>query len=53
VPFAGNLAKRAGNAVNERSATLEVYESVEKDVLDLYSAARNAHLQRRERDIAE
>jgi phospholipid-binding lipoprotein MlaA len=53
VPFAGNLGKRAGKSVNERSDTLERYDEIEKDVVDLYSAARNAYLQRREREISE
>lgn len=53
VPLVGNIGKRLGTAVNERSSTLEKYDEIERDVVDLYSAARNAHLQRRERAIDE
>jgi ABC-type transporter lipoprotein component MlaA len=38
--------------VNERSLNLQLFVNVEDDVLDLYSAARNGHLQRRQRAIA-
>jgi len=36
------------SAVNEQKFNLELYANVEDSVLDLYSAARNGYLQRRE-----
>jgi phospholipid-binding lipoprotein MlaA len=38
----------ATDAVNRRSLNLELYEGVEETVIDLYSAVRNAYLQKRE-----
>jgi len=43
VPFAGT----ATNTVNERSLNLDRYERVAETTVDLYSAVRNAYLQRR------
>lgn len=40
-------------AINRRSINLELYEGVEETVIDLYSAVRNAYLQRREPKIKE
>jgi phospholipid-binding lipoprotein MlaA len=39
--------------VNERASNLERFESVEDEVVDLYTAARNAYIQRRQRAIEE
>jgi phospholipid-binding lipoprotein MlaA len=39
--------------VNERSLNLENYEGVEESTVDLYSAVRNAYLQKRARAIQE
>jgi phospholipid-binding lipoprotein MlaA len=41
------------NTVNERASNLERFEGVEDGVLDLYTAVRNAYLQRRQRAIQE
>ncbi len=41
------------DAVNRRSLNLEVFEGVEETVVDLYSAVRNAYLQKRQAKIKE
>ena len=41
------------NAVNERSLNLELFESVDRFSLDLYSAVQDFYLQNRERQIAD
>ncbi|TMB72178.1 MAG: VacJ family lipoprotein [Deltaproteobacteria bacterium] len=41
------------DAVNRRSLNLELYEGVEETVIDLYSAVRNAYLQKREAQIKQ
>ena len=41
------------NVVNERSLNLDKFERVEESVVDLYSAVRNAYLQRRAAAIKE
>jgi len=51
--FFANLATRAFYILNERSLSLETFEGVEEATLDLYSAVRNAYLQRRARAIQE
>jgi phospholipid-binding lipoprotein MlaA len=51
LPFVANRAKWVVNAVNDRSLHLELFANVEDSVLDLYSAARNGYLQRRQRAI--
>lgn len=48
-----SVARRVGTAVNERSLNLELFQEVEETVLDLYSAVRNAYLQRRARQVRE
>ena len=53
IPFAATASKTAGQTVNDRSQNLELFESVEENVLDLYSAVRNAYLQRRQKAIQE
>ena len=47
------LGTRAGYLINERSLNLETFEGVEEATLDLYSAVRNAYLQRRAKAIRE
>ncbi|MBI5627769.1 MAG: VacJ family lipoprotein, partial [Candidatus Rokubacteria bacterium] len=39
--------------VNDRSLNLEFFEGVEETTVDLYTAVRNAYLQRRARQIKE
>jgi phospholipid-binding lipoprotein MlaA len=39
---------RVGNTINDRSLNLDFYEGIEETTVDLYSAVRNAYLQRRE-----
>ena len=53
IPLAASFGKRAGETVNTRSENLEFFESVEETTVDLYSAVRNAYLQRRQRAIEE
>ena len=53
VPLAVSLATTAVRRVNERSLTPEAFEHVEETVIDLYSAVRNAYLQRRRRAVGE
>jgi phospholipid-binding lipoprotein MlaA len=49
----GYMGMRAGEIVNERSINLEKFQGVEEATVDLYSAVRNAYLQRRAKDIRE
>ncbi|MBZ0169557.1 MAG: VacJ family lipoprotein [Kofleriaceae bacterium] len=51
VPLAASFGRRGGDTVNSRSQNLELYESVEDSTVDLYSAVRNAYLQRRQQAI--
>ena len=53
IPFAASMGRRAGETVNDRSGNLELFQSVEENTVDLYSAVRNAYLQRRQRAIEE
>jgi len=53
IPFAATAGIYTTNAVNERSLTLDQFERVEESVVDLYSAVRNAYLQRRAAAIRE
>jgi phospholipid-binding lipoprotein MlaA len=48
----GFMGMRAGEIINDRSINLERFQGVEEATLDLYSAVRNAYLQRRAQDIA-
>jgi phospholipid-binding lipoprotein MlaA len=48
LPFIANQARSIVSAVNERSLNLKLFADVEDSVLDLYSAARNGYLQRRQ-----
>jgi phospholipid-binding lipoprotein MlaA len=47
------LGARVGEIVNERSRNLEMYQGVEEATLDLYTAVRNAYLQKRVQAIRE
>ena len=47
------IGARVENIVNERSRNLETYEGVEEATLDLYTAVRNAYLQKRVQAIRE
>jgi len=53
IPLAASFGSRGGDTVNARSQNLELFESVEESTVDLYSAVRNAYLQRRQRAIAK
>jgi phospholipid-binding lipoprotein MlaA len=53
IPFAANAGSRGTNIVNDRALNLERFEGVEEATLDLYTAVRNAYLQRRQRVIQE
>jgi phospholipid-binding lipoprotein MlaA len=47
------LGGRVGEIVNTRSLNLEKFQGVEESTLDLYTAVRNAYLQKRARAIQE
>lgn len=53
IPLAATAGIYATTAVNERSLNLDRFERVEDTVVDLYSAVRNAYLQRRAAAIKE
>jgi phospholipid-binding lipoprotein MlaA len=52
-PFAATVGMRGGQVINDRSINLETFEEFEQATFDLYSAVRNAYLQRRQRLIQE
>jgi phospholipid-binding lipoprotein MlaA len=47
IPWYATIASEATNMVNERSLNLDRFERVTESTVDLYSAVRNAYLQRR------
>ena len=47
IPWYATIAGTATNTVNERSLNLDRFERVAESTVDLYSAVRNAYLQRR------
>ncbi len=47
------LGARVGEIVNERSRNLQKYQGVEEATLDLYTAVRNAYLQKRGQAVRE
>lgn len=51
IPWYATFAGTATNTVNERSINLDRYERVVESTVDLYSAVRNAYLQRRAAEI--
>ena len=51
IPWYASFAGTATNIVNERSLNLDRYERVAESTVDLYSAVRNAYLQRRAAEI--
>ena len=51
--FWDRLGMAAGDAVNDRSLNLELYQGFEETVIDMYSAVRHGYLQRREQMIKE
>jgi phospholipid-binding lipoprotein MlaA len=52
-PFEAAIGMRGGQVVNDRSLNLDTFEEFEQVTFDLYSAVRNAYLQRRQRMIQE
>jgi phospholipid-binding lipoprotein MlaA len=52
-PFEATVGMRGGQLVNDRSLNLDTFEEFEQVTFDLYSAVRNAYLQRRQRMIRE
>ncbi len=46
-------SSRVGEVVNERSRNLEKFQGVEEATLDLYTAVRNAYLQKRAQAVRE
>lgn len=53
IPWYAPLAGTITNTVNERSLNLDRYERVAETTVDLYSAVRNAYLQRRAAEIKQ
>ena len=53
IPFGATAGIYGTTLINERSLNLDKYERVEESVVDLYSAVRNAYLQRRAAAIKE
>ncbi len=53
LPWYTLLAGTSVNTVNERSINLDRYERVAETTVDLYSAVRNAYLQRRAAEIKQ
>jgi phospholipid-binding lipoprotein MlaA len=51
IPWYATFGGTATNTVNERSINLDRYERVAESTVDLYSAVRNAYLQRRAAEI--
>ena len=51
LPLVARQVRSIVNAVNDRSLNLKLYADVEDSVLDLYSAARNGYLQRRQQVV--
>lgn len=47
LPWWGTFAGNSTNVINERSLNLDRFERVAESTVDLYSAVRNAYLQRR------
>ena len=47
------LTAKVTEVVNDRSLNLEKYQGVEESTVDLYSAVRNAYLQKRAKAIQE
>jgi phospholipid-binding lipoprotein MlaA len=52
-PLEASAGMRGGQLVNDRSLNLETFEEFEQVTFDLYTAVRNAYLQRRQRMIQE
>jgi phospholipid-binding lipoprotein MlaA len=47
IPWYASMGGNVTNIVNERSLNLDRFERVAESTVDLYSAVRNAYLQRR------
>jgi phospholipid-binding lipoprotein MlaA len=53
LPFEASAGMRGGQVVNDRSLNLELFEQLERETFDLYTAVRNAYLQRRQRAVED
>jgi phospholipid-binding lipoprotein MlaA len=53
IPFEASAGMRGGQIINERSRNLEFFDQLERETFDLYTAVRNAYLQRRQRALDE
>lgn len=51
--FWDRFGMAVGDAINDRSLNLELYQGFEETVIDMYSAVRHGYLQRREQMIKE
>ena len=48
-----DVGTTVADAVNERSLNIELFESVDRFTLDLYSAVQDFYLQGREKQVAD
>ncbi len=54
IPFlTAQFPMKAGEAINDRSVNLDLYQGFEESTVEFYSALRNAYLQRRQKLIKE
>jgi phospholipid-binding lipoprotein MlaA len=53
IPFDASAGMRGGQIVNERSLNLDFFDQLERETFDLYTAVRNAYLQRRQRALED
>jgi phospholipid-binding lipoprotein MlaA len=53
IPWYASIGASATEMINERSLNLDRFERVEESTVDLYSAVRNAYLQRRAASIRQ
>ena len=54
IPFlTAQFPMKAGEAVNDRSVNLDLYQGFEESTVEFYSALRNAYLQRRQQRVNE
>jgi phospholipid-binding lipoprotein MlaA len=54
IPFwFDSFGMKVGDAINDRSLNLDLFQGIEESTVDLYSSVRNGYLQRRNRLIKE
>lgn len=52
-PFGASLGIKLDSMINDRADNLATFEDAEESAIDLYSAVRNAYLQRRKKAVLE